>query len=67
MRLMPLSPAIDKGTGCGSVPSTDKDGKPRRNIAAVPNATDQSGVDIGAYEYQGGASDSTVTNICPTH
>jgi hypothetical protein len=68
LRLLPGSPAIDQGTGCvSSVPPTDKKGQQRWDIASVANATGTSGVDIGAYEYQGQVSsgDTLVTPLCP--
>jgi hypothetical protein len=67
LRLLSGSPAIDHGTGCvSSVPATDKEGKQRWDIASVTNATGTSGVDIGAYEYQGQVSsgDTLVTPLC---
>jgi len=57
LHLKTASPAIDAANGCLS-PITDKDGKSRIDIAAVMNTGKGSAIDMGAYEYQGGASDS---------
>jgi len=54
LHLQSSSPAIDQGADCSSVvPGTDKDGNARWDIASVTNAPGMTGVDIGAYEFQG--------------
>jgi hypothetical protein len=60
------SPAIDAAQGCLStvVPLTDKDGKGRWDIAAKTNAPGTLGVDIGAFEFQGGSGDTRLTTLC---
>ncbi len=56
------SPAIDAGDGClATVPATDFDGSPRYDIDNVSNTGQGAPVDLGAYEFQGGSSDSVVT------
>jgi len=57
LHLQSSSPAIDQGADCSSVvPGTDKDGNARWDIASVTNAPGMTGVDIGAYEFQGQSS-----------
>ncbi|HPI33172.1 MAG TPA: C-type lectin domain-containing protein, partial [candidate division Zixibacteria bacterium] len=51
------SPAIDAGNGCVA-PVIDKDGLGRVDIASKGNTGLGPAVDIGAYEYQGGAGDT---------
>jgi len=51
------SPAIDAADGCSS-PLADKDGQSRIDIAAVKNTGRGPAVDMGAYEYRGGSSDT---------
>jgi hypothetical protein len=67
LRLSAGSPAIDAATGCPStlVPLTDKDGKSRWDITGLANASGSRGVDMGAYEFQGGTGDTSPPSICP--
>jgi hypothetical protein len=67
LHLRSYSAAIDVGTGCPStsVPLTDKDGKGRWDITSVTNASGTRGVDMGAYEFQGGSADTSLSAICP--
>jgi len=58
------SPAIDAGTACADgVTLTDGAGNGRWDMANVPNVA--SGVDIGAFEYQGTAGvDTPIGAVC---